>query len=210
MTTVGFLIKLSHLGDQASHIKRIPLIVSLKSSPSAALAVLIILSQIITSLFFALALFSSGIRIALKLRRRCPILLDDYILLFGVLCLIAATAAMHLMLVDTYSMMAISSFEWVSGRMSYSQVVEVTTSAAKHLDIFHCLVWTSIFAVKFSFLVFFKDFMDRMESRRAWAYWVTVCVGMGLAWVYNLASPFIGCRYFGEEAGECARKPCVY
>lgn len=54
------------------------------------------------------------------------------------------------------------------------------------------LTWTTIFAVKFSFLAFFKKLIDRMTKIHTY-YWIVVAVTL-LSWLFMMVEPLIMCK----------------
>lgn len=67
-------------------------------------------------------------------------------------------------------------------------------------DSYYVMTWTSIFAVKFSFLFFFRVLIRRV--RAVTLYWQVVSVVTVLVWVYCIAGAFIICPYFDYKACE--------
>lgn len=62
------------------------------------------------------------------------------------------------------------------------------------------LLWTTIFAVKFSFLFFFRNLTRRL--RAIVLYWRVISVVTIVVWVYSVANVFTNCPHFGPEARE--------
>jgi len=60
--------------------------------------------------------------------------------------------------------------------------------------IYISLVWMTIFAVKFSFLFFFKNLVRCIRSMTIYRWILTV--GTGVAWAFGIAQPFISCPLF--------------
>ncbi|MCJ1464989.1 hypothetical protein MMC07_003604 [Pseudocyphellaria aurata] len=63
------------------------------------------------------------------------------------------------------------------------------------------LTFTSIFAVKFSFLFFFRILVRRIHKMSVY-WWVAVTVTT-VAWVFCVLEPFIFCPYFDERLDSC-------
>lgn len=67
-------------------------------------------------------------------------------------------------------------------------------------DTYYVMTWTTIFAVKFSFLFFFRVLIRRVHA--VTLYWQIVSVVTVLVWVYCIAGAFIICPYFDAKACE--------
>ena len=63
---------------------------------------------------------------------------------------------------------------------------------------FLTLTWTTIFAVKLSFLFFFRQMVDRLKS--VMIYWKVVVGITVVSYCYCAAGVFIACPKFGIEA----------
>lgn len=64
--------------------------------------------------------------------------------------------------------------------------------------VFLNLTWITVFAVKFSFLVFFRSLVDRIRTLRI--YWWVVTVATGFAWAFTLGAVFLPCPWFEDTA----------
>jgi hypothetical protein len=70
---------------------------------------------------------------------------------------------------------------------------------------FLTLTWTTIFAVKLSFLCFFRQMVDRFKN--VMMYWKLVVGIAVISYCYCTAGVFIACPKFGLEAlKSCCKK----
>lgn len=137
-------------------------------------------------------------RLALRIFTRRRLYLDDYILFFGLACLTAAT----------YLVYSFSHLIFLSNAVRLDPLVAPTLSettklinSLKIIDSFLALIWTTTFAVKLSFLVFFKQLIERVSKKITIYYWVVVGVTI-LTWMFLVSEAFILCPYFGFKTRE--------
>lgn len=115
---------------------------------------------------------------------------------------------MALLLVFTPSLYLLESFVMSSPAMaSPEEMAEIMLQLEQPLfkylklsDTYYVMTWTAIFAVKFSFLFFFRVLIRRV--RAITLYWQIVSVVTVLVWVYCIAGSFIICPYFDIRACE--------
>lgn len=73
-------------------------------------------------------------------------------------------------------------------------------AAKRHLTYLYAylsLLWTATFAVKFSFLAFFRQLIQSVANIRMY-FWIVV-VFTTVSWMFVIAEPFILCHQFGME-----------
>lgn len=164
---------------------------SLTSYKAASIALFVI------SILVALA------RTAIRLRYQRRLFVDDAILLVAIVCL---CAAMTLLLVFTSSLYQLEAFVTGSSAITNPdelakielQMEQPFIKYLKLSDTYYVMTWTTIFAVKFSFLFFFRVLIRRV--RAITLYWQIVSVITVLVWVYCIAGAFIICPYFDIRA----------
>ena len=76
----------------------------------------------------------------------------------------------------------------------------VSVGYQKLAYVYITLIWMAIFAVKFSFLFFFKNLVRCIRSMTI--YWCIVTVATGIVCAFGIAQPFISCPYFDLRSGE--------
>jgi hypothetical protein len=160
---------------------------------------------ITTSLFLSLALLGAIIHFVFRLRQSKTLHLDSLILLFAISCLIGGTASIHLGLSDIYLATAIIANPSLIPSPPTLDMIDTTSDALRSSDAFHSLVWTSIFAVKISFICFFRQLTGggSMMRKGVKPYWWGVLVVVVVGWAVVLCIPFISCSHRGGEAGTC-------
>lgn len=92
--------------------------------------------------------------------------------------------------------------ELVTARLSPELPPDFLDQAARYQKlayIYIALIWIAIFAVKFSFLLFFKNLVRCIRSMTI--YWWITTVGTGIVWAFGIAQPFISCPYIDLRSG---------
>lgn len=137
-------------------------------------------------------------RLALRVFTRRKLYLDDYVLIFGLACLAAATS-----LVYSFSPVIFLSNAVRLDPSVFPTLSETTKliDSLKIIDSFLALIWTTTFAVKLSFLIFFKQLIERVSRKITIYYWVVVVFTI-LTWMFLVSEAFILCPYFGLETRE--------
>lgn len=142
---------------------------------------------------FTFAILFTFCRIIIQLRYQTGRLsLDDALLVFGVVCLCVSFALLFTFLPSMFLTEAINI-----GYPNPDIPPDVVDQAQRfHVlsDIFLVLTFTTIFAVKFSFLFFFKILIRRVRKMNG--YWWTVTLITGAVWSFGVVSVFLPCPYF--------------
>ena len=148
--------------------------------------------------FFGLSLISVATRVAIRIRTRRSLFLDDYVVVFGLACLIGATGVLYY---DMNNIFVFDALDRQPGLLTYiAPEINRLLLSLKYLDVFLALIWTTTFAVKFSFLAFFHQLIDRVTKIRVY-YWTVVTITL-LSWAFFISEPFILCRKFGLDASQ--------
>lgn len=141
---------------------------------------------------------ATAARIAIRWYQYRRLLLDDYLLLFGCVCLCAGGGLLHRFLPVPYFFQRLNH-DPESVRMSHYTIDDLL-SAKKMLYAFFVLCWTSIFAVKLSFLSFFRTLIERISGGLI-TYWKIVLVSTIVSGAFNICAAFIPCPHFDLSAG---------
>ena len=140
-------------------------------------------------------------RTAIRIHSRQPFQTDDFLLGFACVTLIASAVLLYVMLdtiywdmnliLNPFSPATITAFltPGFFDRIRWYQQMSFS---------FLTLTWTTIFAVKLSFLFFFRQMCDRLKH--VMIFWRIVLVITILSYCYCAAGVFIGCPKFGLEA----------
>ena len=147
---------------------------------------------------FAVAILTAIARIAIRLRYRKRLFADDAFLFLAVACL---CTSMALLFVFGPSMWLIE--ETVTVQLSPELPPDFMYRAVVYQKLAYTyisLVWMTIFAIKFSFLFFFKNLVRCIRSMTI--YWWVITVVTGVVWAFGIAQPFISCPFFDLRSGE--------
>lgn len=145
-------------------------------------------------------------RVAIRIKTRRPLSLDDYFLLFGLACLSgAAGLAFRFTRVFFLSEILITdpSVHYV---FTLQDILDLNDSISVYTS-FIILSWTAIYAVKLSFLALFRPLISRLSKKITIYYWIIVGFTL-LSWAYAVAELFIICPYFGLSSSMCERVFC--
>lgn len=131
-------------------------------------------------------------RTAIRVYKFRQVFVDDYFLFLAVATLIASTIIFFWMLPSLYAFAAISAgLELLS--VDYIDSATKTANVAFAAEV---LAWTTLFAVKFSFLFFFRNLIRRLRDLEIlWWCVLVICVPVA---VVCICLPFIECPYVGK------------
>lgn len=141
-------------------------------------------------------------RLAIRFRYQNRLFADDYVLLFGCASLIGAFTLTNVMFEDIYFDMSL-----ILGPSELLLQIATSPDFEKHILKYQqlsfsaeVLCWVTIFAVKMSFLLFFRQLLDRIWFlQRFWR--VTVGI-VGISAIYCVCGIFISCPHFGVSSSE--------
>ena len=143
-----------------------------------------------------------GIRISTRRR----LFLDDYIVLFGLVSLTVATGILYYA-VDIFFVNDAVNRNPLFAFYIPAEKLNSIIFGTKYLDIFLATIWTTTFAVKFSFLAFFEQLTKRVFAIRTYL-WTVVGITF-VSWLFLVSEPFILCPYFGMEASRVLHISCA-
>ncbi|KAL9579386.1 MAG: hypothetical protein Q9212_005142 [Teloschistes hypoglaucus] len=155
----------------------------------------------VTIAFCILAIIGALARTLIRFRNRQLRVLDDALLLSACICLIAATillvkGASYLYMVETLQanpeLVAFASLQQVSAAVAKIQ---------QNTYPFGVLIWLSVFAVKFCYLSFFRQLIDRLA--RIVVYWRITLAVTFVACIFNATASFVSCPEFGKNNLKC-------
>jgi len=131
----------------------------------------------------------------MRLHQYRRLFLDDGFLLFGCACLCAGTGLLQKLLPVVYMVEGLQLNRHAAplGPLG-PQDLDNLIWYLKMLYSFVTLSWVTIFAVKLSFLVFFRNLIRRLTGMNK--YWKVVVVTTLLASGFNICEIFILCPHF--------------
>ena len=158
--------------------------------------------QALIGVFYGLAIAVASIRLILQARVNRRLYLDDYILIFACVSLTAGTVLGYANVGNLY---------WSEG-LNYNPT-HIYYLLAEHVDVgarisvyerlyysYPAILWTSIFAIKFAYLVFFRRLIDRITPLII--YWRVVLGITIVSFPVCIVSIYVSCIKWGLEAGK--------
>lgn len=154
--------------------------------------------QVVPGLFYGISVVLIMVQLVIRIYTRRKLYIGDCVLLFGLACLSAAT----------YLDFTRSRMVFLNNALRIRPKIVPTVSelmdllnSMKFLHLYLALIWTTTFSVKLSFLIFFKQLIDRVSGRTTIFFWIVVAFTV-VSWMFIVSEPFILCPYFDSKAGE--------
>lgn len=159
--------------------------------------------QVVLGLFSGTSVVLIMMQLVIRIHLRHKLYIDDCVLLFGLTCLGAATYFdfTHSRLIFLHNALRIKP----KIVPSVNELMQLQNSM-KILHSFLALIWTTTFFVKFSFLIFFRQLIDRVSKRITIYFWIVV-IFIVFSWMFIVSEPFILCPYFDFKACEFSFLP---
>lgn len=154
--------------------------------------------QVVLGLFCGISIVLIMMQFVIRIHIQRKLYIDDYVLLFGLTCLSAASCLgfTRSRLIFLHNAFRI--------KPKIIPTVNELMQLQNSMKIFHCflaLIWTTIFSVKLSLLIFFKQLIDRVFRRIAIYLWIVASFTI-VSWMFIVSEPYIICPYFSFDAGE--------
>jgi hypothetical protein len=141
-------------------------------------------------------------RMYLKLRHGRKLDVDDYFLLAGTICFVAATGLYYGMMDSLYIGLLLGTDPQLIALLTAEQLMDLFIRQLKMHAVFHFLISSSIFGVKLGFLFFFGKVVEMMGCARLYWFWkITIWITVVFS-IYFMFIPFIACPTFGPAAGK--------
>lgn len=147
---------------------------------------------------YGVAMVAAIARTVVRLRIQRRLLLDDILLL--VACVFLTTAVTLLYVVEPLLYWNMRYFLNPGKIPTPPDLIDKLTDYQRYIYSQLTLAWTTIFAVKFSFLFFFRNMVDRM--RMLVILWRVVIVTTSISFVLCISSTFIACPYIGPASSK--------
>ena len=149
--------------------------------------------QAVSGILFSIAIIAAITRTVIRFRLRRRLLLDDYLLGFACVCLIAADILLYKTLPVLYLIEELS-FDPASVTLPAGFLQQVSPHQ-KMIFSYVVMAWSVIYLVKFCFLYLFRLLIDRLKGLvRYWWFVVGItAISSGICICYE----FIVCPRFG-------------
>lgn len=154
--------------------------------------------QVASVILFVLSVVFTIGRIIIRLRYQKRLAVDDAFLIFAVVCLCVAIGLL---------------FAFISSMYLLEALITDDPNASIPIDIIHQVEWfralstaflvltfTTIFAVKFSFLFLFKALIRNVRKMNIY-WWIVVSTTVAV-WAFGIVEFFLPCPTFGPKSGK--------
>lgn len=152
--------------------------------------------QVASIVLFVLSVIFAIGRIAIRLRYQKSLAIDDAFLIFAVVCLIVALGLLFACLSSTYLLEALITGD--PNVIIPADIIDQVQWFRKLSTAFLVLTFTTIFAVKFSFLFLFKSLIRNVRNMNV--YWWIVVVTTAAVWAFGVVENFLPCPTFGPRS----------
>ena len=139
---------------------------------------------------------ASILRLTFRLYHNRKIFAHDCLVIFGTLTLIPLTGVTYALLPRMYMVETINSDATVIPTMD--ELVDLLETP-KWVFIFMALSWTTVFSIKFSFLIFFRPLIRNLSKKLDYYWWFSM-IFCGVAYVLFAVEPAILCPHVGMPA----------
>ena len=154
-------------------------------------------------------------RTAIRFHKGQQHIIEESLLLFACLCLVAATVMLYITASPLYEMFMAEAAVKANPGLRQEIPIDSFTVMVSRVQIysytFGALIWCVTFAVKFCYLHFFRLLIDRQNSLVK--FWKATMVINLIAAVFNICSSFMSCPKLGDQACESLchdYTACVY
>ncbi|KAL8996263.1 MAG: hypothetical protein Q9169_004194 [Polycauliona sp. 2 TL-2023] len=157
--------------------------------------------QGVTIAFCIIALIGAAARTIIRFHNQQLRVLDDALLLSACVCLIAATVLLSNGAHSLYLIVAFQTNPQAVAMISLQYASDTISKVQREAYSFGVLIWLCVFAVKFCYLFFFRQLIDRLKAITI--YWRITLGFTFIACVFNACASFIACPEFGADNLKC-------
>ena len=129
-------------------------------------------------------------------------------MLAGVICLCAASGLLYEYCDYYFLSGALRKEPSLFLQLEPDQLKNLLQVSTTYVHAYLAFIWTTIFAVKFSFLAFFFKLIDRVTKIHTY-YWIVVAI-TGISWPFLVVEPFFLCHYFGPSTRKILLFPLTF
>ena len=160
------------------------------------------MDQGVTVALFGLAIVAFLIRGYIRIRIHQKVQVEDYILLFAVVCLCAVTGLIYATLPAMYALVQpdLHGFE---NDLMFDLLGEIPR-VSKTQNSAQTIWWLVIYFVKIAFLFFFRRLISRLRGLNIWWWLATILTTF--AGLVSMAVPWLTCPYFTIEGLLCEQR----
>jgi hypothetical protein len=141
--------------------------------------------------FTAVATIAVAVRVMVHIHKRRRLFVDDYFVLFATACLLVETGILYHILDTMYVETMLAKDPMNIFLFTRSQVLELLPFL-KWNNIYMSFAWTANYAIKVSFLAFFRVLLRDVSRRLNWYWWLVLWFTLA-SWAFNFMENFILC-----------------
>lgn len=190
--------------------ERIPLKVFIVSSHSNSTYTgsKLTLMKVVTGILLGLAILSAVARMIIRFRSQRKLQPDDFVLLFACFTLITSQALLYNLKIENLYWVGEIGFDPMNPQTLASILEDPEAFYRRALKVQRienssaALTWTSIFAVKICFLLFFYQLITRLP--RLLLAWKVIFGITIFFWAYCICTIFISCPHFNQSISKSA------
>ncbi|KAI9703713.1 MAG: hypothetical protein M1836_007483 [Candelina mexicana] len=154
-------------------------------------------------LFYGLAVTVATIRLTLQMKVHGRLYPDDYLLIFAWICLTAGTVLCYARVGILYWKEELGLNPSLGSKYA-SEHIDINAHIVEHQRLsYSCaaLVWTTIFTVKFAYLIFFRRLIEQI--RPLIIYWRVIVSITAVSFLLCIVFIYVSCTKWGVEAAVC-------
>ena len=156
----------------------------------------------VTGALFGLAIVAFLVRGYIRICIHQRVQVEDYILLFAVVCLCAVTGLGYATLPAMYALIELVLHGFENG-LTF-ELLEEIPRISKQENAAANIWWLVIFSVKIAFLFFFRRLISRVRGLKIW--WHVATILTILAGLASIAASWLTCPYFIIEGLLCKQR----
>ena len=148
---------------------------------------------------FGLAIIAFVIRSYIRIRIYKKVFVEDFLLLFAVVCLCVATALAYVTLPGQYASLQVILHGFDNG-LAFGLLGKIP-EVSKEENVASTIWWLVIFPVKLAFLFFFRRLISRMRGLNLW-WWCSTAFTV-IAGLVCVVANWLTCPYFSIAGVLC-------
>lgn len=154
-----------------------------------------------TGIFYAFAIIGAATRLTLQIRIHRWLRLDDYLLVNACICLTISTVLGYVYINTLFlgEELNVDSAELSKLVQGGANITDLSNTYRMLSWTYTVLLWSAIFSIKFAYLVFFRQLVDRVKPLVT--YWRGIVGVTILAFSFCIISCFLPCTEQGVDTG---------
>ena len=158
--------------------------------------------QVVSGILFSVSMLAAITRTTIRIRLTERLQIDDGFLFLACICSIATIILLYKSVPDIYLFGILESDP--TAIHIPANIIQDINWLQRSSSAYLFVTWVAIFAVKFSFLAFFRRLISRLEN--IILYWKVVVGVTAAAFVFCACDGFIDCTKTGISAGTSTSK----